>query len=121
MRDTEAGPSPLPAATARVIFCHVLSALHHAHHRGFLHCDIKPDNIRLNKACDHAVLTDWGYARLPGRRPEHYMCGTPAYLSPEIIQQKGAGKPLDWWTLGIFLHEVMAGTTPFESNDPMEM
>ena len=65
---------------ARQLLCHVLSALHHAHAHGFVHCDIKPDNIRLSKERNHAVLTDWGYARKPGMRPESVdtLCGIHA-------------------------------------------
>ena len=75
----------LPPQCACTFFAHLLSALRHAHRHGFLHCDVKPDNVRLNKACDHAVLTDWGYARTPGERSDRFFCGTPAYASPEQL------------------------------------
>ena len=73
----------LTAEIAATLLCHLLAALRHAHRHGFLHCDVKPDNVRLNKACNHAVLTDWGYARRPGEKSTGYFCGTPAYASPE--------------------------------------
>jgi len=114
-----------PASTMR-LFSHLLSALRHAHSFGFLHCDVKPDNVRLNKACDHAVLTDWGYARKPGERFEHYMCGTPAYASPEqltgyspdsISGRRKLCAATDVWSLGVTLFEMVAGGLPFGAED----
>ena len=109
-----------PASTLR-LFSHLLSALRHAHSFGFLHCDVKPDNVRLNKACDHAVLTDWGYARQPGERSEHYMCGTPAYASPEqltgyspdsVSGRRKLCPATDVWSLGVTLFEMAGGARP---------
>ena len=64
----------------------MLSALRHAHSRGLLHCDLKPQNVRLSKECDRAVLTDWGLSRRIGEQTEPIMCGTPAYASPEQVR-----------------------------------
>jgi len=116
----------LPADKARCILCHLVCALHHAHRHGFLHCDVKPDNVRLNKACDHAVLTDWGYARTPGMRPESYMCGTPAYASPEqltgyspdsVTGRRQLCAATDVWSLGVSFFEMLCGTLPFVADD----
>jgi len=112
----------LAPRAACVIFSHIISALRHAHRHGFLHCDVKPDNVRLNKGCDHAVLTDWGYARKPGTRREAYMCGTPAYASPEqltgyspdsLTGQRTVSAATDVWSLGVTLFELVAGRLPF--------
>ena len=109
-----------------VVFGHLLSALRHAHLRGFLHCDVKPDNIRLNKACDHAVLTDWGYARRPGERTDAFWCGTPAYASPEqltgyspdsVTGRRKLCPATDVWSLGVTLFEMVTGTLPFPAED----
>jgi protein kinase A len=40
-------------------------------------------------------------------------------LAPEILLNKGHGKPVDWWTFGVLLYEMIAGIDPFNDEDPM--
>ena len=58
----------------------------------------------------------------PGQRTEPDvwpLCGTPEYISPEILLNKGHGKPVDWWTVGILIYEMIVGNPPFVDEDPM--
>jgi len=116
----------LPPECACLFFGHMLSGLRHAHKHGFLHCDIKPDNVRLSKACDHAVLTDWGFSRRAGERCDGYFCGTPAYASPEqltgyspdsVSGQRKLRPATDAWSLGVTLFEMVTGSLPFCGDD----
>merc|ERR1712070_1056076 len=47
------------------------------------------------------------------------LCGTPEYIAPEVLLNKGHGKPVDWWTLGILTYEMVVGQPPFCDEDPM--
>ncbi len=60
----------------------------------------------------HLRLTDFGLAKsgVTGAGPEggtKTFCGTPEYLAPEILENKGHGKAVDWWALGTLLYEVI--------------
>jgi len=43
------------------------------------------------------------------------VCGTPEYLAPEVLLKIGHGKPVDWWTLGCIIYEMLTGLPPFYS------
>ena len=65
-------------------------------------------------------LIDLGFAKkLSNNSKTFTVCGTPEYLAPEMLLNKGHGKPVDWWTFGILLYEMLAGIDPFSDDDPM--
>ena len=65
-------------------------------------------------------LTDFGFAKYLDNEKTYTLCGTPEYLAPEIILNKGHGKAVDWWTMGILLFEMIVGIDPFSDDDPMK-
>mmetsp|Transcript_73483 Transcript_73483/g.110857 ORF Transcript_73483/g.110857 Transcript_73483/m.110857 type:complete len:97 (-) Transcript_73483:381-671(-) len=88
------------------------------HSKNIVYRDLKPENI-LIASDGYLKLTDFGFAKyLEGGRT-YTLCGTPEYLAPEILLNKGHGKPVDWWTLGILIYEMLAGIDPFNDEDPM--
>jgi serine/threonine protein kinase len=91
----------------------------HIHSKNIIHRDLKPENILV---CQNgsSKLTDFGFAKIvePGART-YTLCGTPEYIAPEVLLNKGHGKPVDWWTLGILIYEMIVGQPPFCDEDPM--
>ena len=79
---------------------------------------MKPENILITKS-GYLKLTDFGFAKFLDGGKTYTLCGTPEYLAPEIIMNKGHGKPVDWWTMCILLYEMLVGIDPFNDEDPM--
>eukprot|EP00913_Durusdinium_trenchii_P027397 g25700.t1 len=95
------------------------AAFAHIHSKNIIHRDLKPENILL-LSNGYSKLTDFGFAKIiePGTRT-YTLCGTPEYIAPEVLLNKGHGKPVDWWTLGILIYEMICGQPPFCDEDPM--
>ena len=81
------------------------------HGLNIVYRDLKPENL-LVSADGYLKLTDFGFAKVVVNRT-YTLCGTPEYIAPEILLNKGHGKPVDWWTLGILVYEMLAGFPPF--------
>ena len=89
------------------------------HSKNIIYRDLKPENILIDGE-GYLKLTDFGFAKYCDTRT-YTLCGTPEYLAPEVLLNKGHGKPVDWWTLGILLYEMLAGYPPFQDDDPMNI
>ena len=83
--------------------------------------DLKPENVLVSKN-GYLKLADFGFIKKvnPWERTLTF-CGTPEYIAPEIILNKGYSQPVDWYALGIFLYELLYGRPPFMANDPYEI
>ncbi|HET8625184.1 MAG TPA: serine/threonine-protein kinase [Gemmatimonadales bacterium] len=109
---------PLGLEESRRAAGDLLSALQHAHERGIVHRDVKPENIVLSPS--GAVLLDFGIARAVETIGAEHLTrsgitlGTSAYMSPEQVQGlRSLGPPTDLYSLGCVLFECLAGRPPF--------
>lgn len=126
---------------SRFYLAEITSAIRSLHQMGFVHRDIKPDNILLDR-CGHIKLADFGSsAKLSssGLVQAEMPVGTPEYLAPEVLQGIEAtegksksrsnssrspitqpvqayGSECDYWSLGIVAYEIAFGKTPFRSD-----
>lgn len=90
------------------IFQQVCNAAHFAHSRGIVHRDIKPQNVLIGTFGD-VYLADWGIAYRVGRDEEPEICGTPAYMAPEMALGGAIDARTDVYLLGATLHEILTG------------
>ncbi len=107
------------------ISAQVLEALVHAHERGIIHRDIKPQNILVQR--DGTVkVTDFGIALLPdpdaeGAAPSDRAIGTVNYISPEQASAREVDARTDLYSLGVAMYEMITGVLPFEGKTPLEI
>jgi len=106
--------------TARFMTGCVVEALHYLHDRGFIYRDLKPENLLLDQN-GYVKMIDFGFAKWVGETGKTWtFAGTPEYVAPEIILNKGHDRAVDYWALGVFIHELITGRPPFRGKDHMQ-
>ena len=107
---------------ARGVFGQVVAGLQYVHAMSIAHRDIKLENIIMDDL--HCVkIIDFGFSTLsPVSEKAKVFCGTPSYMSPEIVLRKEyAGQAADMWALGVLLFALLSGTFPFRGLSDKEL
>ncbi|KAJ4828919.1 CBL-interacting serine/threonine-protein kinase 11 [Turnera subulata] len=110
---------------ARKYFQQLISAVGYCHSRGVFHRDLKPENLLLDEH-GNLKVSDFGLSAVKAQiRADgmlHTLCGTPAYVAPEILTKKGYdGARVDVWSCGVILFVLTAGFLPFSDQNLMAM
>ncbi len=113
---------------ARRLFESVCQALSHVHAKGWVHRDMKPDNVLMNKVGE-IRLVDFslsskeikGFSKMIGGGKQKTIQGTRTYIAPETINKQTPTFQTDLYSLGIMFFEVLTGKTPFQAPTPEEL
>ncbi len=126
--------------TTRFYMAEAILAVESVHKLNFIHRDLKPDNILIDKN-GHLKLTDFGLCKpfkvgsyvngdeldYQGQRKSnssnqrervYSMVGTIDYIAPEVFTKDGYTETVDWWSLGTIMFEMLMGYPPFSGRDP---
>ncbi len=124
---------------ARFYIAELILAVESIHKLDCIHRDIKPDNILIDKN-GHIKLSDFGLAKVSDKLYEPsntknenfnnkkmthkklYSCvGTAYYVAPEVLNKKGYGQEIDWWSVGVIFFEMLVGYAPFCAQETQEV
>jgi serine/threonine kinase 38 len=122
---------------AKFYTAELILAIESIHKLDCIHRDIKPDNILIDKT-GHIKLSDFGLAKVPDTiyeklqdnnynddkksHQKNFSCvGTAYYVAPEVLNKKGYGQEVDWWSVGVIFFEMLVGYAPFCSKDTSEV
>jgi len=112
-----------PEERARFYLAEIACGLEYLHANGVIYRDLKPENLLLTSD-GHICMTDFGLAKeglLCDNDRTSTFCGTPEYLAPEVLDGQKYGKPVDWWSFGTLMYEMLTGLPPFYCEDVQKM
>jgi calcium/calmodulin-dependent protein kinase I len=111
-------------ADARDLVVKMLKAVSYCHGRKIAHCDMKPKNLLLmsDDNDSYIKLADFGFAaRVHEANSLSKQCGTPFFVSPEILMRKGYDQQSDMWSVGCIVYLLLSGNLPFMGRSQKEL
>ncbi|MGH0137285.1 UNVERIFIED_CONTAM: hypothetical protein FKN15_058776 [Acipenser sinensis] len=101
----------------------VLDAVRYLHDMGIVHRDLKPENLLYDTVFEDSkiVISDFGLSKMEDQGMLSTACGTPAYIAPELLEQKTYGKEVDCWAVGVIAYILLCGYPPFYDENDMEL
>jgi alpha-tubulin suppressor-like RCC1 family protein len=123
LREILQSEGAFPVERAAAILADVANALHHAHLRGTVHGDVKPENVLVDETSGRALLSDFGAAvgGDPLDSSPGMLAGTPAYMAPEQIEGGRVDARSDVFSLGVVGWELLTGLSPWGSGTPRQI
>lgn len=110
---------PFNDAVGRFFAACVVEAFAYLHQRQIVYRDLKPENLMI-ASNGYAILVDLGFAKKVSFGHKTWtFCGTPEYIPPEIISNKGHHIAADYWSLGILIFELLNQKTPFRAKEDL--
>jgi len=98
----------------------VASGLAYLHSQNILHNDLKAENILLTQM-GHVRITDFGASKvIENCEVLTGMEGTPGNVPPEMLTEAGYSYPRDWWSFGVLVYQMIAGSMPFNGRDQLQ-
>lgn len=124
LRDTIGKEAPMAPARALALLEPVVSALAAAHRAGFVHRDVKPENVLI--ADDGRVkVADFGLAKAVSADTRHtatgVLIGTVSYVAPELVVEGRSDARADVYAVGVILYELLTGTKPHQGETPIQV
>jgi len=123
-REDESGEwtSGMPEDKAKFYALVVADVISYMHRQHIIFRDLKPENVLIDLD-GYPKLCDFGFAKYVPDDTTFTFCGTPNYLAPEIVLNRGHGAAVDHWALGIVTYEMITGENPFyfEGQDHMAL
>ncbi|XP_026413518.1 CBL-interacting protein kinase 32-like isoform X1 [Papaver somniferum] len=110
---------------ARRYFQQLINAVDYCHSRGVYHRDLKPENLLLD-VHGNLKISDFGLSAISQHVQDdgllHTTCGTPNYVAPEVLKDKGYdGAKADLWSCGVILFVLLSGYLPFDDSNLMNL
>ena len=106
----------------RLYAAEIALGLEYLHKLGYIYRDLKPQNILIGSD-GYIKISDLGFTRKYNPNIDTFMtfCGTPEFISPEMIQRKPYNESVDWWSFGILVFNMLTGTSPFYNENVNKM
>jgi len=110
----------LPIEYAKFYLACIITVFDYIHKKKIIYRDLRPENIIINSD-GYIKIADFFLSKTLIKDFTFTLCGNPEYYSPEMVNQTGYNKCIDFWQLGILLYEMTIGHTPFFDSDPVQL